>query len=130
MAANNDRPLLHRLRHLDVSHVQSLSKGSVGPGSTAASAGDSPAAQALSALFHAAGGSLRTAVLDGCYMGAGLLPLLVSCCPAVERLSLVGCSGLADADLAALAGLRSLKDLSVGGASLAWHENRALSGAR
>ncbi len=128
VSANNDQLLLSRLQHLDVSHVQSLSRGTSGPGSAAAGPGDSPAAQALSALFEAAGGSLHTAVLDGCFMGAGLLPLLVGCCPGVERLSLVGCSGLANADLAALTGLRCLKDLAVGGSSLAWHENRALSG--
>ncbi|PRW33789.1 F-box LRR-repeat 2 isoform X1 [Chlorella sorokiniana] len=121
-------PLLHRLQHLDVSHVQSLSKGGAGPSSAAASAGDSPAAEALSALFRTAGGSLRTAILDGCFMGASLLPLLVGFCPGVERLSLVGCSGLADADLATLTGLRSLSDLAVGGSSLAWHEHRSLSG--
>lgn len=127
------RPLLHHLRHLDVSHVQSLSRGagsraSAGPGA-AASGGDSPAAQALAALLEAAGSSLRTAVLDGCFLGGGLLLRLPTCCPGLERLSLVGCSGLGDADLAALAGLQGLRDFAVGGSSLAWHEHRALTGA-
>lgn len=132
-ATENGQPLLLRLRHLDVSHVQSLSRGSTPGGasssSTPAGIEDSPAAQALAALLRAAGSSLRTAVLDGCYMGAGLLPLLVTSCPGMEQLSLVGCSGLGNAGLAALTGLRGLRDLAVGGSSLAWHENRALSGA-
>lgn len=135
------RPLLHRLRLLDVSHVQSLGRvssgrsirgsGTSGGGSssTAAVAEEaSPAAQALAALLEAAGGSLHTAILDGCYAGRGLLPLLARSCPAVRQLSLVGCSGVGDADLAALTALTGLRDLAVGGASLAWHEHRALAG--
>lgn len=127
--------LLSRLREVDVAHVQCLGRSSSsainsGSGSSSAPSEGSPAAQALPAMFQAAGGSLRTAVLDGCWAGGGLLPLLARCCPGVERLSLVGCSGIGDADLQALSSLRGLSDLSVGGASLAWHEHRALTGAQ
>ena len=131
-----DSGLLNRLQVLDVSHVQCLGRGDSksgggsGSGNSGAPSEGSPAAQALPALLQAAGGSLRAAVLDGCWAGGGLLPLLARCCPGLERLSLVGCSGIGDGDLRALRALRSLADLAVGGASLAWHEHHALTGER
>lgn len=129
-----DAPLLQGLELLDTSHVQSLGRGGAGPhgGAPAADGGDagSPATQALLALLQAAGGSLRRAVLDGCYLGGGLLPRLVGWCSGLQGLSLVGCSGVGDADLAALTALSTLRDLAVGGSSLAWHEHRALTGKR
>lgn len=127
-AGSGGLSLLKGLQHLDCSHVVALSKQA--HARPDAGAGSSPEASALAAMLTAAGSSLRSAVLDGCWVGTGLLPMLANCCPGIERLSLVGCSGLADADLAALSTLRGLSDLSMGGANLAWHEHHALKGAR
>ena len=122
--------LLQGLEALDVSHVLCLgSKGGIGStsGGDGSRAAAAAAQRALAALLTAAGASLRRLVLDGCCLAGGLLPLLAQRCPALERLSLVGVTGVGDADLAALSTLRALRDLVVGGASLAWHE-RALTG--
>lgn len=98
--------------------------------SSKGSANSTAPTQALAALLQAAGTSLRQLNLDGCFAGGGLLPRLVHSCPAVEAVSLIGCTGLGDADLAALAELPQLRDLAVGGATLAWHEHHALTGRR
>lgn len=120
------RPLLRGLEVLDLSHLQCL-------GSKASPTAGANAAATLATLLRAAGTSLRRLVLDGCFVGGAadgsrLLPLLPRCCPGLEALSLVGCTGAVDEDLAVLGTLRTLRDLAVGGASLAWHEHRALAG--
>ncbi|KAL4436631.1 hypothetical protein ABPG75_003770 [Micractinium tetrahymenae] len=122
------RPLLRGLEALDLSHLHCL-------GSKASSAAAASAAATLAALLQAAGSSLRRLVLDGCFAGGTpdggrMLPLLPRCCPGLEALSLVGCTGVGNDDLAALNALPALRDLAVGGASLAWHEHRALTGLR
>ncbi|KAL4435250.1 hypothetical protein ABPG77_001932 [Micractinium sp. CCAP 211/92] len=126
--SGRSKPLLQGLRVLDLSHLQCL-------GSKTSTAAAAAAAATLAALLAAAGSSLRTLLLDGCFAGGAadgsrLLPLLARCCPGLEALSLVGCTGMGDDDLAALSTLRGLRDLAVGGASLAWLENRALTGLR
>jgi hypothetical protein len=115
-------PPLTALGHLDVSHVRCLRS------KTAASDAARLAAQALAALCEAGGPSLRVLSLDGCFAGYGLLPLLARCCTGLETLSVVGCTGIRDADLQALTTLHTLRDLAVGGANLSWHEHHALAG--
>lgn len=77
-------------------------------------------------IVSAVGRQLQKLVLDGCQVDDAVLGAVGAACADLRDISLVGCRGVTDAGLAAVAdGCRRLQAVAVGGGSLAapgWRE--------
>lgn len=84
--------------------------------------------QQLEAMFRSTEHRLAVLHMDGACVDNQLLVNLAESCRKLTELSIVGCLGLTDVGLQALAaGLKLLRKLSVGGAKGTWTEQGGLS---
>lgn len=125
---NQITPLSLKLLLTEPSHSL-ISSLSVLDLSSAANLRGPEAATPISSLIHACAASLLSLNLNFCYAGASVVDALVTASPnRLTRLSIIGSRSISNDTFATLASIPSLAHLAVGGANLAWAEERALTG--